>query len=495
NRRDNITTFFNLGRIKVVIGTSTIKEGLNFQENCATLFILTPSWNSTDINQVEGRIHRQGNAYGYARVITPVVARSMDSFIYQKYDEKRSRLADIWKNDGKSDTEDLNIEIKAEKQKELILDNAAEIGRIRGDMKARVMMNLYNKSKEDAESIRSAVRKSGAFSELLSYHLDKTKDMIQCAQENLDVIIRLNEIIKKDEEAKSYIRNLKPRLENLIGYYNDLIDAIKKADESKLAVDVVNIISRSYASRTYYITDNYDTKLELKEYLVENGFKRSEFENLFEFDIFEKVEVYTKIDSYSPKYDSSLKKLKDYYGSSVMAEKLLASEGLSISSTIEELNSVVERYEANVTAITNDIKLNYDIVYSDGKIIPKPEYVAVLVEEARIELDEENKLARSSDELGYIFAEKTNPQLTYLKSDVDLTKCEIHYDECCDTNGKRNKDEMIIDEDVTDTIDADEVPVNETQQAIDLLTDLLDVQSGDELQETQEAIDLLNDLL
>lgn len=438
NRRDRVSTLFNKGKVKVIIGTSTIKEGINLQENCATLFILTPSWNSTDINQVEGRIHRQGNKYGYARVITPVVSRTMDSFIYQKYEEKKSRLADIWKNDGKSDSEDLNIEIKAEKQKELILDDAAQIGKIRSDLSARAKMNAYNKATEDFNSVSNAIRKSGQFTELLNYHLDKTQAMLDCATQNKDVIVKILDLITKDENVKSSVRGLKSRLETLIGYYDELILKLDNANKTKAAVDLVNILDRSYNSRTYYVTQQYDVKLELKEYLIDNGFKRIEIENLFENDIFAKVEVYTKLDTYDSKFNYSLRKLKELYGSSVLAERMLNAEGLSMSSNQEDLDLLIERYKVVVDSIKSDIETNINIVKSrDSEVlVPKPEYIEKLVNEAKIELEEENKYAQSSDILGDIFSNETNHLLTYLKDDVDLSKCEVKTSECCETNGK-----------------------------------------------------------
>ncbi len=437
NRRDKVQTLFNMGKVKVIIGTSTIKEGLNLQTNCATLFILTPSWNSTDINQVEGRVHRQGNRFGYARVITPVVARSMDSFIYQKYDEKKSRISDIWLRDGKGDTEDLNIDIPANKQKELILDNAKEIARIRGDMQARSKTNLLNKAKEDYESIKGAISKSAKYGELSGYCLNLTGDMVKVVKHNQKLIKALIGLIKTTEPDKvaSSIRNSKSRLETLQLYYSELLEAVEKADNSKEAVDLVNVLSRSYNVRNYYITENYDAKLDFKEFFIDNGYKRAEIENLFAVDIFEKIGIYTKLDVNSPLFETSLKKLKELYSSSVMAEKLLSAEGLSLTSRIEDLDALVERYKGVMDSINTDIEVNFEKLGPDELLKARPEYVEKLTIEAQKELDEENKHSVRSEELGGIFSMKTNPQLSYLANDIDLEKCEIHYDECCDTNG------------------------------------------------------------
>ena len=458
NRRDKIQTLFNNGKVKVIIGTSTIKEGLNLQTNCATLFILTPSWNSTDINQVEGRIHRQGNKYGYARVITPVVARSMDSFIYQKYDEKKSRIADIWIRDNKGDTEDLNIEIPANKQKELILDNAKEIAKIRGDMSARAKTNLLNKSTEDYEKIESAVKTSGNFAKSTEKFLGLTEDMLKIATNNYNVIKDIPKLVAKTpvEKLSSGVKGLKNRLEVLATYYEELVEKIDKANKSKLIADVVNILDRSYAMRNYYITDNYDTTLDVKEFLIDNGYKRVEIENLFQPDIFRNSEIITKSSADPDDHykELNLLRFKQNYGYNVMAEKLLSAEGLSLTSNYEDLQAVVEKYKAVVDAINLDIEVNYTLGGSkNDMLIPKPEYLEKLTIEAQQELDEENKYSVKSDDLGDIFANKTNPQLTYLANDLDLDACEVKYEECCDTNGKKpttsvkvvkDEDELVV---------------------------------------------------
>lgn len=95
-RKEIIKDAFNKGFVKVIIGTSTIKEGVNLQENGAVLYNLDLDWNPTDFTQLEGRIHRQGNKFKYVRIVVPLVQNTLDSFINQKLDEKSKRIATIW---------------------------------------------------------------------------------------------------------------------------------------------------------------------------------------------------------------------------------------------------------------------------------------------------------------------------------------------------------------------------------------------------------------
>jgi hypothetical protein len=75
-------------RIKIVIGTSTIKEGINLQRHSTVLYNCFLDWNPTDIKQLEGRIWRQGNLFGSVRIVNPMMQDSMDIFIFQKLEEK-----------------------------------------------------------------------------------------------------------------------------------------------------------------------------------------------------------------------------------------------------------------------------------------------------------------------------------------------------------------------------------------------------------------------
>lgn len=95
-KKEKIKDAFNEGVCKIIIGTSTIKEGINLQKKSTVLYNLYPNWNPTDIRQLEGRIWRQKNEFGYVRIVMPLMENSMDVFVFQKLDEKTSRINDLW---------------------------------------------------------------------------------------------------------------------------------------------------------------------------------------------------------------------------------------------------------------------------------------------------------------------------------------------------------------------------------------------------------------
>ncbi len=95
-KKDIVMNAFNDGIVKVIIGSPTIQEGVNLQKRSTVLYCLTPFWNPTDMQQLEGRIYRQGNRYQYVRIVQPLVQNSMDVFVYQKLQEKMGRVNDLW---------------------------------------------------------------------------------------------------------------------------------------------------------------------------------------------------------------------------------------------------------------------------------------------------------------------------------------------------------------------------------------------------------------
>jgi hypothetical protein len=91
--REKVKKGFNDGKIKVIIGSDAIKEGVDLQTRSTDLYITSYPWRPTDLVQVEGRIHRQGNIYQSVRINYLSLRDSVDSFLFQKLDTKAKRLA------------------------------------------------------------------------------------------------------------------------------------------------------------------------------------------------------------------------------------------------------------------------------------------------------------------------------------------------------------------------------------------------------------------
>jgi predicted ABC-type ATPase len=106
-------------RIKIIIGTSSIREGLNLQRYGTVLYNAFVDWNPTDEIQLEGRVWRQGNSFKNVRIVLPMMSDSMDIFMFQKLEEKTERINSIWNHDGKSNV--LKIEEIDPKEQKMAL--------------------------------------------------------------------------------------------------------------------------------------------------------------------------------------------------------------------------------------------------------------------------------------------------------------------------------------------------------------------------------------
>lgn len=111
--REDIAQQFNDPKnpCKILIGSSAISEGMDLNGNSIALYNTMLGWNPSETTQVEGRIWRQGNQQGRVHIVYPLVEGSIDSFLYQKHDEKKSRVDDLFSYKGSTlNVEDINPE-------------------------------------------------------------------------------------------------------------------------------------------------------------------------------------------------------------------------------------------------------------------------------------------------------------------------------------------------------------------------------------------------
>ena len=182
--KDKISARFNNkeDKLKILIGTATVAEGIDLNGNSIVEYNTMLGWNPTESIQVEGRIWRQGNEQGKVHIMYPLMENSIDALIYQKHDEKASRINSVLSktDDGKDaiDTDEINPEtIKfelitdptkkvkmiidektAEKRKEIkVIDNRLEtIQELEEDRQNS--KTLYDTNVEEKEKYKSLLK-------------------------------------------------------------------------------------------------------------------------------------------------------------------------------------------------------------------------------------------------------------------------------------------------------------------------------------------------
>jgi len=155
-------------RIKVLIGSSSIKEGMNLQKHSTVLYDLYLSWNPTDKTQIDGRAWRQGNIYKNVRLMNPLLFDSADIFMFQKLAEKTARINTIWSNDGRSalrldefDPEQLKKSLIRDPKVLAKIEVLETKTRLEDDKKFNISiidrLNDYQSAKDDVVSMRQQI--------------------------------------------------------------------------------------------------------------------------------------------------------------------------------------------------------------------------------------------------------------------------------------------------------------------------------------------------
>ncbi|WP_373709185.1 Eco57I restriction-modification methylase domain-containing protein [Kaistella sp.] len=119
-QRISIQNAFNEGKIKIVIGSEAIQEGMNLQENTTDIYMLSLPYNFTSLRQVEGRAWRQGNKNENVRINFLLTNDSIDVFMLQKLQAKQARYVEAMKKG--SDVLDIS-DISTQELKTSIITN------------------------------------------------------------------------------------------------------------------------------------------------------------------------------------------------------------------------------------------------------------------------------------------------------------------------------------------------------------------------------------
>lgn len=219
-KKNAVKDKFNSGQIKVLIGSSTIKEGMNLQYRATDLYVLWLDWNPTDVQQLAGRIWRQGNRYANVRIIFPLIENSIDIFKFQKLQEKTSRINEIWQRSHGVNTLKLEELNPAELKKALITEPyvLAELSVIEDKETIQDEINSLTYQKEELDKLKKA-------RDTFNKHIEVVKEKVaQYAPSNhqkrsLETLFRLYKQWLRDKDTNTY--------------HNDVqrFDAIRKANK------------------------------------------------------------------------------------------------------------------------------------------------------------------------------------------------------------------------------------------------------------------------
>lgn len=242
NQRIAIQNDFNDGKIKVVIGSEAIQEGMNLQENTTDIYMLSLPYNFTSLRQVEGRAWRQGNKNENVRVNFMLTNDSIDVFMLQKLQSKQARYLEAMKKGA--DVLDVS-DISTHELKTAIITNP--------ETRANIEIELMKKRIESEKNKHLA---DIAF--VLRKHQDflKVQEEVNKAQNNYNRILSYS---KEEGDNAEYWKNQLP-------FYQKSIHLAKEKVQEEMehllqkGVNVSEIESKKVATENKI--EELDKKLE-----------------------------------------------------------------------------------------------------------------------------------------------------------------------------------------------------------------------------------------
>ena len=404
--KETVKDAFNSGIVKVIIGTATIKEGVNLQERGSVIYLALPEYNPSDIQQLKGRIWRQGNMYGYVRFVVPMIVNSMDAFIWQKIEEKGARLGSIWVRSD-SNVSEMHSDLSPEEIKYSLVESVEEKLKIKLDSEK-------NRADYDLKLCDENIK----MFDKVNYEISLLKENITKAQElfleRVPQWFRLLDVLNKkvlpfiqdsEYEASDKSKAKKQTLD-LIQKINDLILAYNVCrDENWSNAKDVLALFRLLEQRDYDITFdswyvNYKTGIDKKIAEITSS------QNLSR-DLFDTNSVIKK-------------RIVEYWSTIFRAEKsVFKPYGKTWSDDTDELREILGRKQS-------EAKRTFDYIVSD-------DYKSQLTNKITQEIAELQ--AKRGDVINRVEDfKKSNILLSYLKDNTDLESCPIPESECCEFN-------------------------------------------------------------
>jgi hypothetical protein len=236
-------------------------------------------WNPTETLQVEGRAHRQGNKQGHVHIVYPLMIDSIDSLMYQKYDEKSSRLNALWSYKGDNlNVEDINpSELKFDLIKDPQRKAKFKIGLLKEeiDNKVRLEGARYDVLYKDSQFLEQSKKQIIP----LSRSVMEAEATMKEAKERADTLKKAAEKAKKEKEQTYQTRNAISEYEEAKWHYEQKQSYYKMYKKSQKEVQgTIDAIIEKMSKMDLHTPAQVEKKL--KEYTAEIMGLKKESEKL-----------------------------------------------------------------------------------------------------------------------------------------------------------------------------------------------------------------------
>lgn len=399
DKKDLITGKFNdeKDKLKILIGGQNTCEGIDLNGNSFVMANCSLGWNPSETIQAEGRIWRQGNLQGHVHIVYPVMNDSIDSVLYQKHDEKRSRINELWNYKGDNlNVEDINPEeLKIElikdpiKRSKLILDERTKESRLelsKINLKIVSYDEIINKKiklneeKDDiAKKLANTVQwinetkaKNQSVPDWMQSNLKRYGKKIYTVEQNISAIDKKLGLlgIHSDEEHEQYIRMLneqKRAVEKSITNFKNkelpkIIDEMKRQQlkdaSTEYPVDM---------QRTILENDILHNLRPMKE--VEYEIKTIRFENMLDLKLSSEEISQNEYDLYKKAGFENYEKFMN--GEIESLEKIDLRNGNNTMN--ENTEKEIENKKQLSDLYTDPLSLFYEETHNDGILVKSPQ--------------------------------------------------------------------------------------------------------------------------
>ena len=211
NQRLDMQEKFNAGKIKIIIGSEAIQEGMNLQEKTSDMYLLTVPYNFTSVLQTVGRAWRQGNQWENVRINYMLTNDSIDVFMLQTLQNKQSRYMEAMRNGANIidvsdiDTQELktaiitNPETRANIEIELLkkryenekTKHAADLGFISRKFEDYTKVyDEYLKEKKSYEDMQKWAEKDDYWKERLPFRAQEVEKAQRSVQQVIEKLVK-----------------------------------------------------------------------------------------------------------------------------------------------------------------------------------------------------------------------------------------------------------------------------------------------------------------
>lgn len=242
------------GAVKVLIGTATIREGVDLQKNGTDIFNCYPEWNPTIIKQLEGRIHRQGNRFGYVRSTMPLVADTMDVFIFQKLEEKSNRINDIWFKADRGNVLDLES-LDPEEIKFALITDVSQIAKLLLEKEAAEherSISVLSLEIDTIKSVKSNLR-------FYKRYRENAIEILVRIQSNLPAVIAKQEGIIKEAKTNAAMKTMGKKAKVEIKWLKEFSDRVNAYLNSSTRPDEELVIFKRSLRRYNKLAGYWET--------------------------------------------------------------------------------------------------------------------------------------------------------------------------------------------------------------------------------------------